>query len=128
MLVIADAEKPLAIAGVMGGEDSGMDEKTNSIIIECATFAPVSIRKTSATLGLKTDATQRFEKSLDPNLPGYAVARVMQLIGACSSAPAALSVKAVVDIHVPIRAPKPVVVPFDFIGRRLGAPVSLEER
>ena len=127
MLVIADAEKPLAIAGVMGGEDSGVDEKTNSIIIECATFEPVSIRKTSATLGLETDAAQRFEKSLDPNLPGYAVARVLQLIKECGTAPAALSVKAVVDVHVPIRAPKPIVVPFDFIGRRLGAPVPQEK-
>ncbi|MHB9155692.1 MAG: phenylalanine--tRNA ligase subunit beta [Endomicrobiales bacterium] len=62
MLVIADREKPRAIAGVMGGEDSGVTEKTRNIILESAVFAPASIRRTSKTLSLSTDASYRFER------------------------------------------------------------------
>ncbi|MBU0981999.1 phenylalanine--tRNA ligase subunit beta [Patescibacteria group bacterium] len=66
MLLIADKKKPLAVAGVMGGENSGIDEKTVDILIESANFDPVSVRQTSVRLGLRTDSVQRFEKSLDP--------------------------------------------------------------
>ncbi len=79
-LVIADHEKPVAIAGVMGGENSGINENTTSIILESANFNASSIRKTSTTLGLRTDAVQRFEKSLDPHLAELAIKRAAELI------------------------------------------------
>ncbi|MFA4873329.1 MAG: phenylalanine--tRNA ligase subunit beta [Patescibacteria group bacterium] len=124
MLVIADQKKPIAIAGVMGGEGSGVSVNTDSIIIESATFDPVSVRKTSARLGLKTDASQRFEKSLDPNLPALATARVLQLIHDCSTNHSGLSVTAAVDVHAPIPAPKPIPMSYEFIERRIGMKIS----
>jgi len=80
MLVIADHKKPLAIAGVMGGANSEIDDTTTSILIESANFHPSSVRKTSVKLGLRTEAVQRFEKSLDPHLPEQAIHRVCELI------------------------------------------------
>ena len=80
MLVIADNEKPIAIAGVMGGAGSEISDKTNSTIIECANFDFVSIRKTSQKLGLRTESSMRFEKGLDPNLCELALARTIELV------------------------------------------------
>lgn len=65
-IVIADEEKVLSIAGIMGGLESGITEKTTSIIYESANFDPTTIRKTSQRLGLRSDSSMRFEKSLDP--------------------------------------------------------------
>ena len=73
MLVIADHKKALAIAGVMGGEDSEINNDTTKILIESANFDPSSVRKTSVKIGLRTEAVQRFEKSLDPNLAETAI-------------------------------------------------------
>ncbi len=123
-LVIADHKKPIAIAGVMGGLDSGVTENTSSIIVECATFDPVSIRKAQARLGLKTDASQRFEKALDPQQPGYAIARVLALIEECSQKPKAFSIKAIIDAHGAIRDPKPIAIPLSLIERRIGCLIS----
>lgn len=67
MLLIADSKKGLAVAGVMGGENSEVREDTGRILIESAYFLPSSIRKTSKTLGLSTDASRRFERGVDPN-------------------------------------------------------------
>lgn len=79
-LVIADHEKPLAIAGVIGGENSGINDQTTSIILESATFHSTSIRRTSTKFMLRTDAVQRFEKALDPNLAELAIKRAAELI------------------------------------------------
>ncbi|MFQ6082489.1 MAG: phenylalanine--tRNA ligase subunit beta [Candidatus Aminicenantia bacterium] len=65
MLVIADSKKPIAIAGVIGGEESGVTEETKDILIESAYFDPISIRKTSKVLGLSTEASYRFERGAD---------------------------------------------------------------
>jgi phenylalanyl-tRNA synthetase beta chain len=64
-LVIADATKAVAIAGVMGGEESGVTESTTEIILESAVFAPVSVRRTSRGLGLSSDSSYRFERGVD---------------------------------------------------------------
>jgi len=80
MLVIADHKKPVAIAGVMGGNNSEIDENTTKILLEAATFHPSSVRKTSVKLGLRTEAVQRFEKSLDPNLAQTAAHKAVELI------------------------------------------------
>ncbi len=80
MLLITDRKNPVAIAGVMGGKNSEIDKNTNSIIIESANFDAVSIRKTSQKLGLRTESSQRYEKSLDPNLCGMAINRILILI------------------------------------------------
>lgn len=80
MLVIADSKKPIAIAGVMGGANSEVSDKTNTIILEAANFEPIITRKTANKLALRTDASTRFEKSLDPNLCEEAIMRVLELI------------------------------------------------
>ena len=79
-LMICDAEKPMCIAGVFGGIDSGVTEKTKSIFLESAYFNPVSIRKTAKRHGLNTDASFRFERGIDPNITEYALKRAALLI------------------------------------------------
>jgi phenylalanyl-tRNA synthetase beta chain len=79
-LVIADSEKALALAGVMGGMESGVANKTTSIILESANFDPVNIRKTRTMHNIITDASHRFERDLDPNLTETAAARAIELI------------------------------------------------
>ena len=66
MLVIADEEKPIAVAGVMGGEYSGIMEDTTTVVFESAYFEPVQVRRTAKKLGMRTDASARYEKGLDP--------------------------------------------------------------
>ncbi|HEU5432196.1 MAG TPA: phenylalanine--tRNA ligase subunit beta [Thermomicrobiales bacterium] len=80
MLVIADAARPVGVAGVMGGVDSEVDERTTAIVLESANFNMTSIRHTARALRLRTDASARFERGLDPNLAGPAAARATQLI------------------------------------------------
>ncbi len=80
MLMICDAEKAVAVAGVMGGLNSEISEKTTSIVLESAYFSPTSIRRTSKQLGLSTDASQRFERGIDPNGTVIAVRRAAALI------------------------------------------------
>jgi phenylalanyl-tRNA synthetase beta chain len=79
-LMICDIEKPLCIAGVFGGLDSGVSQQTTKIFIESAYFNPVSIRKTAKRHGLNTDASFRFERGIDPNITQYALKRVALLI------------------------------------------------
>jgi phenylalanyl-tRNA synthetase beta chain len=79
-LVIADAEKALALAGIMGGAHSGVKAETTDILFEAASFDPVSIRRTRTRLGLRTDASDRFEKGLDPNLAEKAMVRALELV------------------------------------------------
>ena len=65
MLVIADAERPVALAGIMGGEDSEISEATNDVLIESAYFNPDSVRRTARSLGMDTEASRRFERGAD---------------------------------------------------------------
>lgn len=79
-LMICDAEKPMCIAGVFGGIDSGVTETTTNIFLESAYFDPVSVRKTAKRHGLNTDASFRFERGIDPNFTKYALKRAALLI------------------------------------------------
>ncbi|MFH1236721.1 MAG: phenylalanine--tRNA ligase subunit beta [Parcubacteria group bacterium] len=80
MLVIADAKRAVAIAGVMGGKDTEVDGRTSSVIIESAIFSPSSVRKTSQRLGLRSEASLRFEKGIAWDLPIRASERVAELL------------------------------------------------
>ncbi|SMP14330.1 phenylalanyl-tRNA synthetase beta subunit [Desulfurobacterium pacificum] len=79
-LVIADAEKPVAIAGIMGGEESGTTLETENILLESAHFDPMTIRKTSKRLNLSTDSSYRFERGADIEACEFAAARTLHLI------------------------------------------------
>ena len=80
MLVIADAEKPIGLAGVMGGENSEIVDGTTTIVFESANFNGTSIRKTAIALGMRTDASSKFEKGLDPEGTIPAVQRACELV------------------------------------------------
>ena len=77
MLVIADASRPVAVAGVMGGANSEVSASTKAVVFESAYFQPLSVRRTSKALGLKTEASMRFERGADPSLPAAALARAL---------------------------------------------------
>lgn len=81
MLVIADDEKALDIAGIKGGAISGIDESTSKVVLSVCSFDPTKIRTTSQKLNLRTDASKRFENNPSPELPMVAMERLSQLIG-----------------------------------------------
>ena len=80
MLVIADAARPVALAGVMGGRDSEVSDRTINVLLESARFDPLSVRKTARALDLRSDSSYRFERGIDPTLPERASRRAAQLI------------------------------------------------
>ena len=80
MLVIGDAVRPVALAGVMGGRDSEVSGSTKNVLLESARFDPLSVRKTSRALAMKSDSSYRFERGIDPLLPEKASLRAAQLI------------------------------------------------
>src|SRR6185369_9309335 len=80
MLVIADAEKPVALAGIMGGEDSEISERTTEVLIESAYFNPDSVRRTARSLGMDTEASRRFERGADCDGVVRAQQRCVELI------------------------------------------------
>lgn len=80
MCLIADAEKPLVVAGVMGGEESGVTEATTDVVLEAAWFNPANVRKTSRRLVLSSDSSTRFTRDVDPTMVAKAGARAAQMI------------------------------------------------
>ncbi|MGS0729572.1 phenylalanine--tRNA ligase beta subunit-related protein, partial [Shewanella sp. 0m-11] len=80
MLIIADQAKPLALAGVFGGEQSGVTTETTDILLECAFFAPLAILGKARKIGLHTDASHRFERGVDPQLQQKVMDRASRLV------------------------------------------------
>lgn len=80
MLVIADKNKPVAVAGVMGGEYSGIMDDTTTIVFESACFNGISVRRTAKVLGMRTEASSRYEKELDPGATMRALKRALELV------------------------------------------------
>ncbi len=111
MLVIADAERAVALAGVMGGENSEVTEKTSSVLLESATFDPQAVRRAARQVGLRTDASGLFEKGLDTHNAARAIDRACELIeqlGAGTVCPG------LIDVWP--RKKEPVVIPFTAAG------------
>lgn len=124
MLMIADEKKPIAVAGVMGGEHSGIQEDTVDILLEAANFDPVSVRQTSVKLGLRTDSVQRFEKSLDPKQCEHAILRAAQLIlEMCPDA----KIGALVDVSNFEDGNPIITASVDKIQKKIGVPVPATE-
>lgn len=124
MLIIADAEKPIAVAGVMGGEYSGIMDDTTTVIFESAYFEPVQVRRTAKKLGMRTDASARYEKGLDPDGCLRTLHRAMELVEQLGAGePVADS------IEVDHRKHMPVQIPFDpdWINGFLGTKISRED-
>jgi phenylalanyl-tRNA synthetase beta chain len=121
MLMICDAEKPVAIAGVMGGLNSEIHTETTRVLIESACFDPLSVRKTSKKLGLVTDASRRFEKGVDPAGTVLAASRAAQLMAKVSGGRIA---GGVIDAHPRPWAPRPIRLSVDRTHRLLGVRVD----
>ena len=124
MLVIADANKAVAIAGVMGGENSEINESTKTIVFESACFNGPSVRLTAKGVGLRTEASGRYEKGLDPENTLVAIERACQLIEELG---AGQVVKGIIDVYP--EKPQQRVIPFDAdkINAYLGTDVPEEK-
>lgn len=118
MLVIADREKPIAVAGVMGGANSEVTGETSAMVLESANFHPINVRRTSAALGCRTEAVMRFEKSLDPELPPVAARRFLQL--ARELIPGVRQVSPLYDENHHQQKPVSIFLGREFLNRRLG--------
>lgn len=117
MLVIADAERSVALAGVMGGTDSEVAEETTSILLESATFDMKAVRRTARLLKLRSDASARFERGVDPELAGIGIGRAMELLLEVS--PGAEVVE-IADVYADPPAPRTLTMDFDRIEHLLG--------
>ena len=123
MLVIADAEDPVAVAGVMGGADSEVSEGTTRVLLECAYFDPKSVRRTARALGLSTDASYRFERGTDIGGMERAAHRAVELIQALAGGHVR---ETAVDVY-PSPEPPPVVrVRPARVEQLLGEPIDAE--
>ncbi|HTM57699.1 MAG TPA: phenylalanine--tRNA ligase subunit beta [Candidatus Udaeobacter sp.] len=80
VLVIADRDRPVALAGVMGGQDSEVTETTTSLLLECAWFDPRRVRRSARAVGLATEASKRYERGVDPEIGSPAAARFLALL------------------------------------------------
>ncbi|HEX6558307.1 MAG TPA: phenylalanine--tRNA ligase subunit beta, partial [Longimicrobiales bacterium] len=120
MLVIADGERPSAIAGVMGGQASEVSEHTTSILLECALFEPKQIRWTRTALGLSTDASYRFERGVDPDTMPLAVARAADLIAQVAGG----SVVGAVDVYARPLPRRSLTVRSERVRKVLGVRLS----
>ncbi|MCE9687465.1 phenylalanine--tRNA ligase subunit beta [Shewanella sp. AS16] len=100
-LVIADSVKPLALAGVFGGEASGVSDTTQDILLECAFFAPLAIMGKSRRLGLHTDSSHRFERGVDPQMQHKVMDRATRLVLDICGGEAGPVVEAKSDEHLP---------------------------
>lgn len=122
-LMICDAEKPLAIAGVFGGISSGVTSGTTNLFIESAYFNPVTVRKTAKRHGLNTDASFRYERGIDPNITEYALKRAVLLIQELAGG----SVSSDIDDYYPKKVEDfPVFLTFEKINSLVGQNLSKE--
>ncbi|MGO4885366.1 MAG: phenylalanine--tRNA ligase subunit beta [Bryobacteraceae bacterium] len=124
-LVIADAKGPVALAGVIGGMDSAIVDGTTRIVLESACFNAASVRRTSAALKLRTDASMRFEKSQDPANTVRGLARAVELLRELS--PGIRLVGGLADRDRPLAPPPPILLPMDWLVRKLGKNVGPDE-
>jgi len=124
-LVIADSRGAVALAGVIGGAGSAIGSTTTRIVLESANFEPSSIRRTSAALKLRTDASMRFEKAQDPVNTVRALARAVELFHLVS--PGIRLVGGLVDSWRQAPPPPPIELPLDWLERRLGRSIPPAE-
>ncbi len=121
MLVIADANRPVALAGIMGGQDTEISGKTTNVLLESATFAPLSIRKTARTLGLATEASYRFERGADIEMARFACDRAAAMIQQLA---AGTIYRGVIDTYPVTRRPVVVTLRRARIAAFLGSQVD----
>lgn len=122
-IVIADATKPIAIAGIMGGEESKITEATEDILLEIAVFDPVSIRKSSKRLGLSTDSSYRFERGVDVDACQEVKEKAVELILSVAGG----QVTAETDVYKKPYTTKKIILSPEKVKRVLGVELELQE-
>jgi len=123
-LMICNAEKPMCIAGVFGGIDSGVTETTKNVFLESAYFNAVSVRKTAKRHGLKTDASFRFERGTDPNITVFALKRAALLIQQVAGG----LISSEISDHYPVPVqPFAIDVTYKGIDRLIGKVIPQDE-
>jgi len=123
--VIADAAGAIALGGVIGGMESSITEKTRRVVLESANFQASSIRKTSSAIKLRTDASMRFEKAQDPRSTVRGLARAIELLREIS--PGIRMVGGVADRKRDLPPAPRILLPLDWLARKLGRPVEPAE-
>jgi len=124
-LVIADAQGPMGLAGVIGGLHSAIGPDTKRIVLESANFQAASVRKTSVALKLRTDASMRFEKSQDPANTVRGLARALELLEQVS--PGIRLVGGTADLRGDLKASAPIELTVDWLQRKLGRNLDVHE-
>jgi phenylalanyl-tRNA synthetase beta chain len=124
MLMICDGKKPVALAGVMGGLNSEIEDTTTKVLLESAYFDPVCTRKTSKKTGLITDASHRFERGVDPNGTLTALNRATQLIAEIGGGKL---IKGVIDEHPNTFPEKIIHFSVTEVNRRLGTCLDIND-
>ena len=124
VLMICDAEKEIGIAGIMGGENSKITDEVQTVLFEAATFNGPNIRKSAKRVGLRTDASGKFEKGLDPRNAEAAINRACQLIEELGCGEV---VGGMVDVKAPLSPLRRIPFCPDRINQLLGTDVSVEE-
>lgn len=124
MLMICDGKRPVALAGVMGGENSEITDQTTRVLVESAYFNPISIRKTAKKTGISTDASHRFERGIDPQGTVNALKRAVALMARVCNAKMA---KDIIDEHP--QKSLPVVINLDpnALNIRLGTHLEVDQ-
>jgi phenylalanyl-tRNA synthetase beta chain len=115
-ILISTRKEAIALAGVMGGKDSGVSEITKTIVLESATFNPAMIRKTKNRLNLLTDAAQRFEKGIDPNLAEKAMVRAIELLEHIANA----KLEGIVDEYSKEKKSWTIKLQMEYVNKLLG--------
>lgn len=124
-LVIADTEGTVAIAGVIGGQDSAITSATTRILLESANFNASSVRRTSSALRLRTDASIRFEKAQDPEKTATGISRALALL--LAMCPKARVCGGIADEYTPLPKPAPILLQHDWLERKLGRTIEIGE-
>jgi len=124
MLVIADENKPIGLAGIMGGENSEILDDTTTVVFESANFNGTSIRQTALALGMRTESSGKFEKNLDPMMTVPAVQRACELVEMLRCGDV---LDGIIDIVNYVPQPKTVALECDKINALLGTDISKEE-
>ena len=124
MLVIADARRPSAVAGVMGGEDSEIAAGTEHVLLESALFDPVSTKRTSTKLGLSSESSRRYERGVDPDLADWASRRAVSLLALHGGATVA---RGVIDVDARGFTPAEVALRFARVNEAIGVSLAADE-
>ncbi len=124
MLVICDEAEPSAVAGVMGGEYSGINDDTKIIVFEAANFFGTSVRKTSKALGMRTESSSRFEKGLDPAACLPAIQRACELVEELG---AGTIINGIIDVDNSSKELRRIPLESDWINRFIGIDLSKEK-